>query len=229
MLRSITLSLVALNSVDAFQSSFIVQPNTAAPSKFSRTSGIVYENFGFDFAEDQGKIAPDQLLGEAKYKQWVGTVNENSFLNRQYNFLRRTRELNLLGKTAESGILSKLESNGLDLAKIEAVLPLVEKLNLLGIVGSNQQLLINGLLPAVVEGAPFLLPVIGLALEIGPLSFFAGSSVFALLEYELIANQVKIPFVGLDASFYLGLLFVPLAAVLAGLGIGLTLLNANSD
>ena len=26
---------------------------------------------------------PDVILGEANYKQWVSTVNDNSFLNRQ--------------------------------------------------------------------------------------------------------------------------------------------------
>lgn len=228
MIKSTSLLLLTINSVSSFQPSFVGNTN-AVPSKFSRTSPIVFENFGFDFAEDQEENAPDQLLGEAKYKQWVGTVNENSFLNRQYNFLRRTRELDLLGKTAEAGILSKLEDSGLDLAKIEAALPLVEKLGVLGIVGNNQQLLINGLLPALVEGAPFLLPPIGLALEIGPLAFFFGGSIFAGLEYFLVSNNVQIPFVGLSAGFFLGLLLVPLAAVLGGAGVALTALKASSS
>ena len=44
---------------------------------------IVNENFGFGFAEDQSANTPEVILGEERLKQWVGTVNDNSFLNRQ--------------------------------------------------------------------------------------------------------------------------------------------------
>ena len=66
-----------------------------AGKAFGRTSTRVYENFGFDFAEDQSENTPDIILGEANYKQWVSTVNDNSFLNRQVSF-RKTLFL-LLG------------------------------------------------------------------------------------------------------------------------------------
>ena len=57
----------------------------APAATFTRQSVIVQENFGFDFAEDQSDNTPDEILGEANYKQWVGTVVDpnNSFLNRQ--------------------------------------------------------------------------------------------------------------------------------------------------
>lgn len=51
--------------------------------QLSQSSTRVYENFGFDFAEDMAENTPDIILGEANYKQWVTTVNDNSFLNRQ--------------------------------------------------------------------------------------------------------------------------------------------------
>lgn len=54
-----------------------------APAPFTRTSTSLAESFGLDFAEDSYENTPDQLLGEANYKQWVNSVNDNAFLNRQ--------------------------------------------------------------------------------------------------------------------------------------------------
>merc|ERR1712071_509838 len=101
---------------------------------------VVYENFGLDFAEDQVENTPDIILGEANLKQWVGTVNDNSFLNRQYNIIGRVREINLLKKTVDSGVLSKLEKNGIDLKTLESTLPVLEKFGALSLVANNQQL-----------------------------------------------------------------------------------------
>jgi len=177
------------------------------------------ESFGFDFAEDQAENTPAVILGEANYKQWVGENVENSFLNRQYDVIRRVRELDLLGKTAEYGILSKLEKQGLDLAKLEELLPALESLGALSIVGKNQQLLINGVAPLVVEGAPLLLPVVAGALEIGAPAFYAAAAACAGAEYGLVANDVAVPFVGLPAGVLAGLLLVPLTGVFGGVGI----------
>lgn len=177
------------------------------------------ENFGFKFAEDQAENTPAVILGEANYKQWVGENIDNSFLNRQYDVVRRVRELNLLGLTAEYGILSKLEKNGLDLATLEGLLPTIEELGLLSTVGSNQQLLINGLAPVVVEGAPLLLPVVAGALDIGAPAFFLAAAACAGAEYGLVANSVEIPFVGLSAGVVAGLLLVPLTVVFGGVGV----------
>jgi len=194
-------------------------------SSVARPSTKLNENFGFDFAEDQAENTPGILLGEANYKQWVGENIDNSFLNRQYDVVKRVRELDILALTAELGILSKLEKNGLDLATLESFLPAIEKLGVLSIVGGNQQLLINGLAPVAVEGAPFILPLIAGALEIGPPAFFAAAAGIAGVEYGLLANQVQIPFVGLPAGVYLGLLLVPLTGVLGGAGIALSSLK----
>ena len=60
-----------------------------APSTFARPATTLSESFGFDFAEDSYKNTPDQLLGEANYKQWVNKIDANSFLNRQVCTIRR--------------------------------------------------------------------------------------------------------------------------------------------
>jgi len=184
----------------------------------------VRENFGFGFAEDSSDIT-NQLLGEANYKQWVGDISDNSFLNRQYNLLARVRELDLLTKTADAKILSGLEANGVNLAILEKALPLVDTIGLVSVAGNSQQLLINGVAPLLVEPAPYLLPAIGGALEIGPLAFFAAAAVPAGLELFFVTQHVTIPFVGLDAGFYIGALLIPLTALLGGLGAGLVYTN----
>ena len=76
-LSSVTCALLA-GSAAAFAPSSSVVSN-------SRSAAIdpLYENFGFSFAEDQAENTPDVILGEANYKQWVGEIQDNSFLNRQ--------------------------------------------------------------------------------------------------------------------------------------------------
>jgi len=182
----------------------------------------VYENFGLDFAEDQTVNSDPRLLGEANYKQWAGTVNKNSFVNRQYNALRRVRELDLLGKTVDAGILSKLEKQGLDLATVEALLPTLEKAGVLSLVANNQQLLINLVAPLAIEGAPIALPVIAGALEVGPPAFYLASLVCFGTEYGLFSSGAEVPFVGLNAAAVAGLLLVPLGVIsaLAGNALG---------
>lgn len=56
---------------------------SSRPTQAAVPKTVAFESFGFDFAEDQAENAPPQLLGEARYKQWVATTNDNSFLNRQ--------------------------------------------------------------------------------------------------------------------------------------------------
>jgi len=206
------LLLSAISSAAAF----------APQSTVSSSATALRESFGFDFAEDQAENTPAVILGEANYKQWVDENVENSFLNRQYNVVGRARELNLLGLTAEYGILSKLEKNGLDLAALEKLLPTIESTGALSLVGSNQQLLINGVAPLLVEGAPLLLPVVAGALEVGPPAFFLASAGFAGAEFALIANNVEVPFIGLPAGALAGLLFVPLSVVTGGVGVFLS-------
>eukprot|EP00986_Skeletonema_menzelii_P009853 scaffold4595_cov121-Skeletonema_menzelii.AAC.3 len=138
-----------------------------------------------------------------------------------YAVLTRVRELGLLEKTAELGILSKLEKNGLTLEKAEALLPKLEELGVLSLVANNQQLLINGVAPLAVEGAPLLLPVVAGALDIGPAAFFLAAAGAGGLDAYLFASGAEVPFIGLPAGAVAGLLLVPLTVVSAGVGVAL--------
>lgn len=131
------------------------------------------------------------------------------------------RELNLLQATIDAGVLSKLEKNGLDLATVEKLLPAAEELGLLSLAANNQQLLVNGVAPLLVEGAPFLLPVVAGALEAGPSAFFLAAAVSGGLEAYFIAAGVEIPLIGLPAGLLGGLLLVPLTVATAGAGVAL--------
>lgn len=57
--------------------------NSGVASTSARPSTKLYENFGFDFAEDQAENTPSIILGEANYKKWVNSVDPNNMLNRQ--------------------------------------------------------------------------------------------------------------------------------------------------
>ena len=54
-----------------------------SPATTLRPSTKLYENFGFDFAEDQVENTPQIILGEANYKKWVNGVDPDNMLNRQ--------------------------------------------------------------------------------------------------------------------------------------------------
>lgn len=139
----------------------------------------------------------------------------------QYNVIRRVRELDLLQATIDAGVLSKLEKNGLDLVTLEKLLPLLEQYGLLSLAANNQQLLVNLVAPLLVEGAPFLLPVVAGALEVGPPAFFLGAAGFGGIELYLLANDVEVPLVGLPAGVVGGLLLVPLTVASAAAGVAL--------
>lgn len=130
--------------------------------------------------------------------------------------------MELLKATADAGVLSKLEKNGVDLATLEQLLPVAEELGLLSLAANNQQLIINGVAPLVVEGAPFLLPVVAGALGVGPPAFYLGAAVCGALEIYFLAANVEVPFVGLSAGVVGGLLLVPLTVILAAVGAALS-------
>ena len=131
------------------------------------------------------------------------------------------RELGLLEKTAELGILSKLENLGLTLEKAEELLPALEEAGILSLVANNQQLLINGVAPIAIEGAPILFPLVAGALEVGPAPFYLAAASFAGLDYYLFASGAEVPFLGLSAGGVAGLLLIPLSVVMAVVGAAL--------
>lgn len=111
-----------------------------------------------------------------------------------------------------------MEKNGVDLVTIEKLLPVAEDLGLLSVAANNQQLLLNLVAFFLIEGAPFLLPPLAGALEVGPPAFYLASASLLGLDGFLLTNNVEIPFVGLPAGVYLGLLLVPLAVISGGVG-----------
>jgi hypothetical protein len=65
-------------------SAVVTSAYVVPPSQVVRPLTRLSESFGFDFAEDSYENTPQQLLGEANYKQWVQSkVSDNSFLNRK--------------------------------------------------------------------------------------------------------------------------------------------------
>lgn len=107
------------------------------------------------------------------------------------------------------------------MATVEKLLPVAEELGLLSLAANNQQLLVNLVAPLLVEGAPLLLPVVAGALEVGPAAFYLGAAGLIGADGFLLANNVEIPFLGLSAGVFAGLLLVPLAVVLAAVGTAL--------
>lgn len=76
MMKLFVLAVVAsLTSAYAPARSFVTRPSTQ-----------LQESFGFDFAEDTYKNQPNELGGEANYKQWVNKISDNSMLNRKVSF-----------------------------------------------------------------------------------------------------------------------------------------------
>mmetsp|Transcript_28167 Transcript_28167/g.79026 ORF Transcript_28167/g.79026 Transcript_28167/m.79026 type:complete len:217 (+) Transcript_28167:1460-2110(+) len=192
-----------------------------APVQYTRQTTQLRESFGLGLGEDTYENQPDLLRGEQEYKQYMNKVKEDNMLNKKYNVIGRVRELELLEKTIDAGVLTKLEALGLDLETIEELLPVIEKTGLLSIAANNQQLLVNLVAPLLIEGAPFLLPVVSGALGVGPAAFYLAAAGCAGAEGLLVVNNVEVPFVGLPAAGLLGLLLVPLTVVLAGAGVAL--------
>jgi len=199
-------------------------PSTFQMQKVASTTQL-QESFGLGLGEDTYENQPDLLKGEQEYKQYVNRISEENMLNRKYNVIRRVRELDLLQATIDAGVLSKLEKNGLDLATVEKLLPLLEEYGLLSLAANNQQLLVNLVAPLLVEGAPFLLPVVAGALEVGPAAFYLAAAGAAGLDAYLFATNAEVPFVGLSAGAVGGLLLIPLAVLSAVAGTALASLK----
>ncbi|KAG7351075.1 DUF1118 domain containing protein [Nitzschia inconspicua] len=200
-------------------------PTSMVGRKTASSFTQLHESFGLGLGEDTYENQPDLLKGEQEYKQYVNRINEENMLNRKYNVIRRVRELDLLQATIDAGVLSKLEKNGLDLVTIEKLLPLAEQYGLLSLAANNQQLLINLVAPLLVEGAPFLLPVVAGALEVGPAAFYLAAAGAAGLDAYLFATDAEVPFVGLSAGAVGGLVLIPLAVLSAVAGTALASLK----
>ena len=75
--------LTSLLTVALCSSTAAFSASPAGVATTSRPSTKLYENFGFDFAEDQVENTPQIILGEANYKTWLNGVDPDNFMNRQ--------------------------------------------------------------------------------------------------------------------------------------------------
>lgn len=77
------LTAAALASTAGVTSAFSVSSSIVSATSRPTSTTQLFENFGFDFAEDQVENTPQLILGEANYKKWVNSVDPNNMLNRQ--------------------------------------------------------------------------------------------------------------------------------------------------
>ena len=131
----------------------------------------------------------------------------------------------MIGKTAELGLLSKLENLGLDLAKAEELLPVLEESGALSLVGNNQQLLVNLVAPLLIEPAPILLPAVAGLLDKGPSAFYALAAASAGLEAAIYVTGTEIPLTGIGLWPLSALLLVPAAGISGVAGVALASLK----
>ena len=190
-------------------------PKSPSAIQRGRSQDIKMEDFGLGIGEDPSANTPSQILGEARYKKFVGSYKENSLLlggqpnqpnPRDYDIIDRVSETRLLSLTAESGLLSALEAKGLTLSDFEKLLPLIDELNLLPLAKENKQFILNTLAPLVVEQSSTAIPLAVSLLKTDP-SFFLTVATGAIgAEGALIyfSQNTLIDFVG-------GLVLLPLA------------------
>ncbi len=146
------------------------------------------ENFFIELEtlNDPSKVTPGALLGEAKYKDFVGSFDKDALLLNEkpfatsgpaYDLIDRVRSLKLLSLTADSGLLEALEDKGITLSQIEKILPIVDDLGLLPLVAQNKNLLLS-LAPLIIESSPSVIPLAASVLRT-PASTFTGLGALA--------------------------------------------------
>lgn len=182
----------------------------------------VYENFGLDFAEDSYANTPREILGEVNYKdRFVGSYQPDALLlGGNEDIITKIRKNQLLRLTAESGILETLEQQGLTLSQLEALLPLVDKLELLPLANKNKDLLLSAA-PLLVDTAFLGIPLANSVLGTSASTYSTiAAACFALAGYEGIAQgntflAVLLAVLGTPAAVLgslLGTLFGPVSA-----------------
>jgi len=179
--------LVLANTISALISS---NSQTLVRKQAPRV-GPVFENFFLDIGEDPAANTPRLLYGEVNYKNFVESYKPDALLigGGSYNIIQRIRELKLLSLTVDSGLLDALESKGITLSKLEALLPLADDLNVLPTVASNKDTLL-GLAPLIIEPAPLLIPIVVSILKTSPAALQLPGLVLILTgAYEFIQDS----------------------------------------
>lgn len=192
-------------------------PVSTGSKKYGRIGEMKMENFGLDFGEDPTENTPPAILGEARYKKFVGSYKENALLLGgspnapnvpDYDVIDRVSETKLLSLTAESGLLSALEEKGLTLSDLEKLLPLIDELNLLPFAVENKRLILNTIAPLVIEQSSVAIPLAVSVLKTNPSVFFtmAAGAVGAETAITLLSHNTVADIAG-------ALVLLPVAAV----------------
>lgn len=185
------------------------------------------ENFFIDLPtiNDPSKATPAPLLGEDTYRDFVASFDDAALLNKQgpfvtggtsssYDPIDRVRVLKLLTLTAESGLLEALEARGLTLTQVEKLLPLADKLGLLGLVKANKGLAASAA-PLLIEPAPSLIPILVSVLKTPPATFtgagvaLAGAGAFEVTQSNALLGAPLV---------LLGLPLLVVGSILGSLG-----------
>lgn len=173
------------------------------------------ENFGLDFAEDQAKNTPKEILGERRLKtEFIKSYKPTATVleGKPYPLLQEVQQKKLLSKTSEAGLLGALDDLGLSLSDIEKLLPYIEKSGLLSIAAKNLPLAVILIGYTLVEPAPFLIPLLGVALKVPP-------PIYAAAALSTASAEAVIVLAKLDDYALLGLVLVPVALVSAVLAV----------
>lgn len=204
--------LLVLSTVSALLSS--------APIRVGTRQVKTYENFGFDFAEDQVKNTPIEVLGERRLKtEFIKSYKPTATVleGKPYPLLQEVQQKKLLSATSEAGLLAALDDLGLSLSDVEKLLPVIEKSGLLKLAAKNLPLVVILTGYLVIEPAPFLIPVLGAALKVPP-------PVYALAALGSAGLEALIVATGAEDYSAAGFVLVPVAllsAILAGLPVAI--------
>lgn len=166
------------------------------------------------------KNTPLEILGERRLKtEFIASYKPTATVleGKPYALLQEIQRKKLLSKTSEAGLLGALEDLGLSLSDVEKLLPVIEKSGLLSLAAKNLPLavILTGYL--LIEPAPFLIPVLGVALKVPP-PIYAAAALGAAGAESLIVGA------NLDDYAALGFVFVPVAlvsAILAGVPVAI--------
>lgn len=185
------------------------------PLPMSAAAASGRENFGLDFAEDQAKNTPKEILGERRLKtEFIKSYKPTATVleGKPYPLLQEVQQKKLLSKTSEAGLLGALDDLGLSLSDIEKLLPYIEKSGLLSLAAKNLPLAVILIGYTLVEPAPFLIPLLGVALKVPP-------PIYAAAALSTASAEAVIVLAKLDDYSLLGLVLVPVALVSAVLAV----------
>lgn len=197
--RVVCLALALLSGAEGFAGAGRSRSFDARRMASRRSAGgaaIRMENFVSlgnplaEYAEDQNVNSDKLILGEANFKEFVGTYKPDALTldGQLYNPLVRAADLKASSIVADSGLLRQLDDMGFTLADVENLLPMIDQLNVLSLAANNLPLVGNAL-ALVIEPSAVALPVVATTLKV-PQPLFYLAAVAALgLDGKVLIDQ----------------------------------------